>query len=281
MCHTSQRRRSGSCLPPRTGNELGIGLFSKVAAATACMSAWGGAVVASAHATVADLTPAVSIDVGSASGSAGSTVSVQVTLNAMGAQVGGVINVITFDPVVPIVGCTVSPPFALISAVVLQPVGCTPSVDCQQAKAIITGPFQGGSLQPIPDGSVLYTCDVKISGGSVAQSLPLTCSDPSASTPDGTELPAQCSSGQVRVVNPTPTVIPCVGDCTGSGEVSLNDILTLVDIALGIAPASTCTAGGARPGEQLTIDVLLTAVNNALSGCGVQTPGPPARALRL
>jgi bacillolysin len=58
----------------------------------------------------------------------------------------------------------------------------------------------------------------------------------------------------------------CVGDCNGNGTVSIDDVLSLVNIALGTARA-TCTAGDANGDGQITIDEILMAVNAALIGC--------------
>jgi len=67
---------------------------------------------------------------------------------------------------------------------------------------------------------------------------------------------------------PTPTVtatpIPCVGDCDSSGQVTVDEILSMVNIALGNAPMADCLVGG---GGQITVDKILGAVNNALNGC--------------
>jgi len=41
----------------------------------------------------------------------------------------------------------------------------------------------------------------------------------------------------------------------------------MVNIALGSANAPTCLAGDANHDGQITIDEILTAVNNALHGC--------------
>ena len=48
---------------------------------------------------------------------------------------------------------------------------------------------------------------------------------------------------------------------------TVDEILTMVNIALGNTELSKCTAGDANKDEQITIDEILTAVNNALSGC--------------
>jgi hypothetical protein len=41
----------------------------------------------------------------------------------------------------------------------------------------------------------------------------------------------------------------------------------MVNIALGNADISTCRVGDANKDGQITVDEILTAVNNALNGC--------------
>ena len=62
--------------------------------------------------------------------------------------------------------------------------------------------------------------------------------------------------------------VACAGDCSGDGQVTVDEILTLVNIALGNTPVTTCEAGDANHDGQITVDEILTAVNNALNGCG-------------
>jgi hypothetical protein len=68
---------------------------------------------------------------------------------------------------------------------------------------------------------------------------------------------------------PTPTAPPalCVGDCAGNGEVTVDELLLMVNIALGNALPSQCVAGDKNHDGEITIDEILTAVNNALTGC--------------
>lgn len=84
----------------------------------------------------------------------------------------------------------------------------------------------------------------------VATSTQLTAFGLSSSSPTG---PGNAGGGG------------CVGDCTGSGLVSVADLLRLVDIALGNADASTCGAGAA--GAPVSVVEILTAVHDALDGC--------------
>ncbi|MFI5395271.1 MAG: hypothetical protein ACHQ9S_07025 [Candidatus Binatia bacterium] len=65
----------------------------------------------------------------------------------------------------------------------------------------------------------------------------------------------------------TATPVPCVGDCGGDGHVTVDELLLMVNIALGTADLSACKAGDANGDGHITVDEILTAVNNALNGC--------------
>lgn len=65
---------------------------------------------------------------------------------------------------------------------------------------------------------------------------------------------------------PTPTP-PCIGDCSRRRHVTVDDILTMVNIALGKGDVSTCDAGDANFDGQISIAEILLAVHNALDGC--------------
>jgi cysteine-rich repeat protein len=59
-------------------------------------------------------------------------------------------------------------------------------------------------------------------------------------------------------------VSTCVGDCTGDGQVSVDELLTMVNIALGTTSIVECGSGDANHDNEITIDEILTAVNVAL-----------------
>lgn len=64
----------------------------------------------------------------------------------------------------------------------------------------------------------------------------------------------------------------CGGDCNGDDEVTVDELVTMVNIALGNANVSTCPTGDVNQDNQITIDELIAAVNIALAGCvGDQT----------
>ena len=69
---------------------------------------------------------------------------------------------------------------------------------------------------------------------------------------------------------PSPTSSPrrqCAGDCDGSGDVTVNELVVLVNIALGNAPLASCAAGDADRSTGITINEIVAAVHAALGGC--------------
>jgi hypothetical protein len=66
---------------------------------------------------------------------------------------------------------------------------------------------------------------------------------------------------------PRPAAAGCVGDCGGDCKVTVDELLTLVNIGLGNTPVTTCEAGDANHDGEITVDEILTAVNNALDRC--------------
>jgi len=72
--------------------------------------------------------------------------------------------------------------------------------------------------------------------------------------------PAQASSG-------------CAGDCGGDGDVAIDELLSGVDIALGLVPFWRCPAFDGTGDGAITIDEIVIAVRAALNGCPA-TPTP-------
>jgi hypothetical protein len=90
-----------------------------------------------------------------------------------------------------------------------------------------------------------------------------------ATTAKGMHAAAQLTPTPTATQTPTPTATPkvCVGDCSNDQSVTVDEILTMVNIALGNVPLSECEAGDGNGDHQITVDEILTAVNNALNGC--------------
>jgi hypothetical protein len=59
----------------------------------------------------------------------------------------------------------------------------------------------------------------------------------------------------------------CSGDCDGTGSVTIDEIITLVNIALGNTQPSACLHG-VPSGADVDVALIIEAVNVALTGCG-------------
>ncbi len=78
---------------------------------------------------------------------------------------------------------------------------------------------------------------------------------------------ATSTASPTASISPTVAAAKCVGDCHGDGEVTVDELLSMVNIALGSAPVSGCLAGDGNGDGEITIDEILSAVNAALNGC--------------
>ena len=75
----------------------------------------------------------------------------------------------------------------------------------------------------------------------------------------------------------TPVAAQCVGDCNRDAEVTVDELVLGVNIALGTAQLAACPLLDADASQDVTIDELIAAVNSALNGCSaVNTPTPTA-----
>jgi hypothetical protein len=76
-----------------------------------------------------------------------------------------------------------------------------------------------------------------------------------------------CSIGAYEYNSPGPPPMACAGDCDATGGVTVDEIVTLVSIALGEAQPSACPHGIPN-GTEVDIALIIQAVNNALNeGC--------------
>lgn len=79
---------------------------------------------------------------------------------------------------------------------------------------------------------------------------------------------ARC--GPLPTPPPAPTVTPvvCTGDCDGDGEVTVDELVQGVNIALGLSSSDQCATFDTDLNAEVTIDELIRGVNEALNGCG-------------
>lgn len=85
-----------------------------------------------------------------------------------------------------------------------------------------------------------------------------------AMTPTPTSSP---TPGQTFTITPTHAPVPCVGDCDSSGAVSINELITGVNISLGNLPITACADVDRNASGTVEINELIAAVNGALFSC--------------
>ncbi len=160
----------------------------------------------------------VSINVGIAAGSAGTTVPFPVSLDTGGLEVAGIQNDIHFDPLTPVAAtpsnrpdCTANPAHGKSVFAAFQPSGCIYGVNCTGMRALV---LSLSDVDPIPDG-VLYTCNVAINASAPDGTYPLLNSNLGSSDPDGNAQAANGADGAVIVAIPV--------DSDGDGVVDAAD----------------------------------------------------------
>jgi len=157
-----------------------------------------------------------SVEVGSATGAPGQQVQFSVILHTAGAAVAGVQDDIGFDSFNTPVGvngsgrpdCTVNPAINKeATAFAFQPPGCVGAA-CTAFRALV---LSFSNVDPIADGSVMYSCNVTISPGASPGTYPLVVSNVGMSTPDGQAIASTGTNGAIIVSgisSPTPTATP-------------------------------------------------------------------------
>jgi len=103
--------------------------------------------------------------------------------------------------------------------------------------------------------------------GPPAQTPTATATTPAVIAPTPTPTPTR-----TRAATSTPnlTPVPCVGDCDHNGKITVDELVTGVDIALSTAMLDQCPEFDCNHTQQVTVDCLVKAVNGALDGCTAQ-----------
>ena len=85
------------------------------------------------------------------------------------------------------------------------------------------------------------------------------------STRTDTALPTSTATRQTRPTETPP--VPCVGDCSADGAVTVNEIILGVNVALGMESIAVCPVFDCNRNGELTVDCLIRAVSASLDGC--------------
>jgi hypothetical protein len=136
------------------------------------------------------------------------------------------------------------------------PDGCSPGVDCSTVRAAVVS---SDDFQSIPAGESLYRCRVR--AGEEEGSFAVACPHNEAISSGFSDTPVACEDGTVVVTSPEG------GDCDLDGCVDINEVVLGVGVALGSTPIGSCPAIDVNRDDAATINELLTAVGNSVSGC--------------
>ncbi len=136
--------------------------------------------------------------------------------------------------------------------------GIPPCGECQTCVDVGTGQFR---CQAGPDGQACDDLNECTGAGSCQDGQ---CADgtpgiPNDPTPTATATPPLATT-------PTPAAA-CLGDCNGDDEVTVDEVIAGVNIALGGVDIGTCPAFDGNGDVAVTVDEIVRAVNHALAGC--------------
>lgn len=105
---------------------------------------------------------------------------------------------------------------------------------------------------------------IRINGPTPTPTVVIPESTPTP-TPTQIPLPSETPTSPPPTWTPTPPPI-CTGNCSSDAAVTVDELITLVNIALEILPLSAC-AGGIPQGQPVDIALIVQAVVHALEGC--------------
>jgi hypothetical protein len=238
--------------------------------AIALAGLWAAA--AAPQAVVAGPPPVASLSVGSADGTPGAFVQINVTLQLLTTPPNAVVgtsNDITFMPETPVVGskllgppvCAVNPAINKFAAFEFTPSGCRTTQTCTGVNALVV-PDQNND--PIPDGAILYTCTIQIHPDAASGTYALENDVQEVLDANDSEQPATGNDGSVTVTQPA---LACVGDCGGDGMVTVADLVRGVNVNLGALGVDMCPTFDRDGDGSVAVNELILGVNAALSGC--------------
>ena len=129
-------------------------------------------------------------------------------------------------------------------------------------------PAQSGTTTLFGAGNSVNLSGNNFGDLSATTTYQITVAEIDTPTPTDTpEVPTETPTPEPSAPTPTATPGSCPGDCDGSGDVTVNEIVSGVNIALGNGDLGLCPALDANQDGQVTVNELLQAVNAAVNGC--------------
>ncbi len=124
-------------------------------------------------------------------------------------------------------------------------------------------PVNAGVYTLFASGTSVNLNDIRLGDGAARTELAVFVGV-ATPTPEATDTPLPTATA---TATPTPEAGACVGDCGEDGAVTVDEIITGVNIALGVTQPSMCPQFDPSGDGQVTVDEILQAVNAALTGC--------------
>jgi DNA-binding beta-propeller fold protein YncE len=137
------------------------------------------------------------------------------------------------------------------------------ATDASMAPPVTVGPGPVAVVIP-DDGTAAYVADLGM-GGAVSV---IDTATHAVTTLDQVPPAFDVDVGPCPVFpTPTPAPVACTGDCNGNHQVSVNELIIGVNIALGNQSVSACRAFDPNGDGQVVVTELIRAVGFALNGC--------------
>jgi hypothetical protein len=122
---------------------------------------------------------------------------------------------------------------------------------------------RGLAIHPLADGQ-LATCSVEILPEATVSPAALRVDFAALGDTAGRLLPVTASGGAIVIAD-----LPgrCIADCNADAEVTVNEVIRAVGIALGTQPLGGCAMADGDGSGEVTINEVIEAVQDAISGC--------------
>jgi len=145
---------------------------------------------------------------------------------------------------------------------------------------VLRGGFWGGLVSgttPVPTATATRASTLTATVSTPTATAPPTTTATSPSTPiatatarpTGTATAIDATHTPMASPTPSTTATPrdCPGDCDDDGSVTVDEVITGVNIALDTIGLGQCPIFDTDDSGTVTIDELIVAINNALNGC--------------
>jgi len=145
---------------------------------------------------------------------------------------------------------------------------------------VLRGGFWGGLVSgttPVPTATVTPASTLTATVSTPTATARPTSTATAPSTPIATATVLPTASATVIAATPTPMATPtpsptvtpgdCAGDCDDGGSVTIDEVITGVNIALETIDLGQCPIFDTDDSGTVTVDELIAAIKNALNGC--------------